>query len=581
MTLKSVAITAICFFAFLPSQAAQNEKSPEETALRDTMSNAFNRADSAAFFVAVKKLQDYLLEHDDLHGYYTQRCNEIVFQLNRQNIYEAYKLSIKLSHELRERKLERELYMPLNMMGHIYRYCGNEELARKCFHEVLNRMKAEGYEESMPPIYMNLVHLETDKNPEEALRLLEEAARVADSTGRKRNDIDTYRAIYAFRTGDMKAFYKGYQDYQKLLSQGLNSVHGPTLEAYYLLSQGDVEGAVNLIKERVGAEKGYATQAFIYEYAGDWENACRAIKLERAVTDSVNSVILSNSMQGIQHELELYEAERTAARLYIISLAVVVASLLILLAMLVVYSIKRRRHIKELKEARDQALESDRMKTAFIGNISHEIRTPLNIISGFTQVLSNSDTVLTEEERGNIAHMMMNNANLITSLVDELLDLSMTDSQVIPDRSDKVNCNELCREVIRANEYVKKAGVQMLLKSEIAESYELLTNRATLRKVLDAVVNNAAKNTEKGVICVMVRQEPSHMAFIVEDTGCGVPEGEAEHIFERFEKLDTFKTGLGLGLSLARTLMERLGGKIYLDTTYKGGARFVIEAPIP
>jgi hypothetical protein len=122
MTLKSVAITAICFFAFLPSQAAQNEKSPEETALRDTMSNAFNRADSAAFFVAVKKLQDYLLEHDDLHGYYTQRCNEIVFQLNRQNIYEAYKLSIKLSHELRERKLERELYMPLNMMGHIYRY---------------------------------------------------------------------------------------------------------------------------------------------------------------------------------------------------------------------------------------------------------------------------------------------------------------------------------------------------------------------------------------------------------------------------------------------------------------------------
>ena len=245
------------------------------------------------------------------------------------------------------------------------------------------------------------------------------------------------------------------------------------------------------------------------------------------------------------------------------------------------YSYKRRRHIKELKKARDQALESDRMKTAFIGNISHELRTPLNIISGFTQVLSDRHTEVSDAERLNIANMMMTNANLITSLVDELLDLSLTDSQSVPERNDEVDCNELCREVMAANKDVKKEGVVMHLRSQIADDDRLLTNRAMLRKVLGAVVNNAAKNTDKGEICIIVRREPSCMEFAVEDTGCGIPEGEEEHIFERFEKLNTFKTGLGLGLSLARTLMERLGGRIYLDTTYKGGARFVIEVPIP
>ena len=161
--------TVVMLLSIINIHAANDYKeTPEYLALRDSMHHAFNDADSARFFHHVKVLQDYLLEKDDLHAYYTQRCNEIVFLLNQQSIIEAYKLATTLSQELLQRKLDKEMYMAYNMMGHIYNYSGNLENAKQCFWEVIRRMEKAGYEESIPPIYMNLVNVEMSQNhPEE------------------------------------------------------------------------------------------------------------------------------------------------------------------------------------------------------------------------------------------------------------------------------------------------------------------------------------------------------------------------------------------------------------------------------
>ena len=140
-------VLVMLMLAVLPTKAADSnsyKESKEYLTLRDSMHHAFNDADSARFFVAVKKLENYLLKQDDLHAYYTQRCNEIVFHLNRQNVFEAYKLATELSKELAERKLDKEMYMAINMMGHIYNYSGNKESAKKCFWEVIRLMEREG-----------------------------------------------------------------------------------------------------------------------------------------------------------------------------------------------------------------------------------------------------------------------------------------------------------------------------------------------------------------------------------------------------------------------------------------------------
>ena len=563
-------------------RAAEVDKNDlEYQMLRDSMTYAFNTGDSTRFFVAVGQLEQYLLRHDDLHGYYTQRCNEIVFLLNHKSIFEAYKLSMQLSKELRQRKLDSELYMAINMMGHIYKYCGNDNMARQNFREVLRLMEKYGYYESMPPIYMNLVQVEADNNPKEALRLMETAARLADSVGRRRFDIDAYRTIYAFKTGDMAAFMKGYQAYKEGKEKGQTSVHGLALEAYYLLSQGDVKGAIEKTKERQSPVEAYDAQTFIYESVGDWKGAYEALQHKVEASDSVNSAILINSMQGIQNELAVYEAERMASHQRFISLVAMVVSMIVIIAVLFVYSFNRRRYIRQLREARDRALESDRMKTAFISNISHEIRTPLNIISGFMQVMNSQESDLSPNERMHITSMIIQNTNLITQLVDELLDLSIIDSSSKPEQNDQVRCNDLCREVLSANQNLKSAKVEMLFESDFDDHFEILTNRGMLRKILNALLDNAVKYTSEGQVRFMVRQQPSSIAFVVEDTGCGIPLSEAERIFERFEKLDAFKSGLGLGLSLARTLAQLLGGSLTLDTSYANGARFVVQVPLP
>ena len=116
------------------------KQSKEYLTLRDSVHHTFNSGDSARFFKAVSALEDYLSRQGDVHVYYTQRCNEIVFELNRQRIFEAYKLATQLSRELTEKKLDKEMYMAINMMGHIYNYCGDKKSAKQCFWDVIRRL---------------------------------------------------------------------------------------------------------------------------------------------------------------------------------------------------------------------------------------------------------------------------------------------------------------------------------------------------------------------------------------------------------------------------------------------------------
>ena len=569
----------ICLLSLaIPSVAQSDKNDPEYQALREAMTKSFNAADSANFFKAVHRFEDYLLSKNDIHGYYTQRCNEIVFLLNRKNVFEAYMRSIRLSKDLRSQHLDSEMYMAKNMMGHIYNYCGNTKKALQCFREVIEMQEKEGYTESMSAIYMNMVSILIDDDPEEADRLLEKALEFANDSARI-VDINAYSTIVAYKRGDMPAFLEGYAKYKEAEKRGYSSVHAYSLEINYLLSQKKVDEAITIAKSYLGSE-GADIICKIYESEGDWKNAYHSLKLNMQTTDSINAEILSNSVQGLQNELELFEVEREVSSHRIISLAMISVSMLVTVLVLLFYSITRRKLIRELKEARDHALESDRVKSAFISNISHEIRTPLNIISGFVQVMSDSKNELTHEEQLKITHMMQHNTDLITTLVDELLDLSINDSTGKVQLSDTITCNDFCAEVIEANKKKANENVVISLDSAVDNHYQLKTNRGFLRKILQALLDNACKYTEKGSVTLQVEHHPSSIVFAVQDTGIGVPRSEAERIFERFEKLDTFKAGLGLGLSLARTLAQRMGGTLKLDTTYTSGARFMLELPL-
>ena len=547
-------------------------------ALRDSMSRAFNTGDSAHFFSAIKNLEDYLLSQDDLHNYYTQRCNEIVFLMNRQKIWEAYKAARQLSKELRERGLDKEMYMAINMMGHIYRYCGNFDAAKKAFREVIALMEKYGYYESMPPIYMNIVNVEMGDDPIEAIEMLNRASEIAKKYSPERVfDIETRRILSYYNLGDTEKFEEGYKNYKEGVKNGLSSVHGRTIEIYHEAYLGNIDKAIEMAHAEMG-EQGTDIITNLYKNAGMWKEAYESLRKEKASDDSINNVILSNNMQGIQDEIRIFEMERESAKNRMIGMSAVIVLLLLLIGALTYIVISRRRHERQLKEAYEHALESDNMKTAFIRNINHEVRTPLNIISGFAQVISDPNIDMSVEERQNISQMVLKNTNLITSQFDEMIELSLNENSGEAVKTEDLDVTQALADIINEHKEKVSNGVDLHLHSMLPEGFTTQINKKMLYRMVNILLDNAIKNTTSGYIIVKADADDKHLKITVEDTGCGIAPEEADRIFERFVKLDKFKEGLGLGLTLCKMLAHRIGGDVVLDTTYAGpGARFVIS----
>ena len=176
--------------------------------------------------------------------------------------------------------------------------------------------------------------------------------------------------------------------------------------------------------------------------------------------------------------------------------------------------------------------------------------------------------------------MMQKSANQVTKLIDEIIGLSLIETTSAMEKNDHVKIGSLLQDIV--DEYRGQATMEteMKVENQLTADFTLLTNKAMLRRVLAALVENATKYTEKGSITLRATSADDTLTIQVEDTGCGIPAKEAEHIFERFVKLDSFKEGIGLGLSLSRKLVEQMGGTVRLDTTYTAGSRFTVTMPI-
>ena len=573
---------AIMLLVGLSPLHAENDykQTPEYKALSDSMTFAFNDGDSARFFPALSRLEDYLLKQNDLHAYYTQRCNEIIFLMNRQRILEAFKLARQLSQELRERKLDKEMYMAYNMLGHLNRYCGNKEAAKRNFNIVIEMMEKEGYYESMPPIYTNIANVEMSDDPEEARRLLDKALEISMKYAPERVfDIETRKTLSYFNGGNIPKFLEGYKKYREGIGEGKSSVHGRSMDIYYEACMGNTDKAIEMAREQLGDDSHQAVTK-VYEMAGRWKEAFESLRKEVQDNDSIVNVVLLNSMEGYRSELRLYDMERQTAKARTITMGIIIALLLALVCALGYIMFSHRRHMKQLKRAYEHALESDKMKAAFIQNMSHEVRTPLNVISGFAQVLANPELSGNVERRMDMAQMMLKNTRIITNQIDAMLELAVNETSGLAPKEDTVRLNSVLKDIIQENEPGLHPGVTFRLDSALADDYCLKTNLSMLKRMMNALLDNAVKNTTKGQITVRTSADEESLTLTVEDTGCGIPAAEASRIFERFFKLDSFKAGLGLGLPLCRMIATRLGGSIRFDDEYQNGARFVVILPL-
>ena len=310
---------------------------------------------------------------------------------------------------------------------------------------------------------------------------------------------------------------------------------------------------------------------------------------DKRLIDAINAELKKMEAEGIVDEIY---GQEVAERFGDIKIPMWVWWLLtgLVFLFMVVYVVNKNRYNRRLQSANAQlqknnkalqlatarAEESTRMKSIFIKQISHEIRTPLNIICGFTQVLTTTDAELDKAEKRDMSVQIIDNAERITGLVNKMLALAEINSSVVLEREDHTSAAVIAQEAIKAAGINKASHVQFNLVKLFGAEQLFDTHLRSAVLALQQLLDNAKKFTEQGQVTLKISNHEGQACFVVEDTGTSIPVYQAERIFDEFVQLDEYSDGTGIGLSIARSLARRLGGDIVLDTTYTGGARFVM-----
>jgi PAS domain S-box-containing protein len=231
---------------------------------------------------------------------------------------------------------------------------------------------------------------------------------------------------------------------------------------------------------------------------------------------------------------------------------------------------------QRLKEETARAEDSGRLKAAFLANMTHEIRTPLNAIVGFSDILQ---MVETQEERREFIRIIRNNCDMLLRLINDILEASSM-GQSLAIKPEELDLSQAFNDICQILEQrVQEPGIEFI-KDNPYDSYPAYLDRGRLQQVLTNFVTNAVKYTKQGHIKVGYREKDGGLLFYCEDTGTGIPKDKQAQVFERFIKLNDFVQGTGLGLSICKSICERCGGKIGVESEGEGhGSTFWIWTP--
>ena len=236
---------------------------------------------------------------------------------------------------------------------------------------------------------------------------------------------------------------------------------------------------------------------------------------------------------------------------------------------------KRRDDEQALIEAKQRAEESDRLKSAFLANVSHEIRTPLNAIVGFSEVIAHTES---ECEREEYLDIVKANSNLLLHLINDILDLSRIESGKMEFIDENIQMDELCEELRQMHQMRIKNDVKIIFERPAA-SLTIVSDSHRLRQLYSNLISNAIKYTEKGAITFGYKLKGDMMEGYVRDSGSGIPAEKLNNVFGRFEKLDLLKQGFGLGLSICKSILDKMGGEIWVESELGVGSCFYFLIP--
>nr|WP_278704726.1 HAMP domain-containing sensor histidine kinase [Bacteroides intestinalis] len=325
--------------------------------------------------------------------------------------------------------------------------------------------------------------------------------------------------------------------------------------------------------------------ARLYTKRGRAKEACEIFQDINAARNSINARNYSSQINLLRtiYQVDRLEMdnqnERNRLLFYSIMGCILILSISIA-SVLYIRKINKRLIASRLKleKARQIAENSIRTKSVFLSNMSHEIRTPLNALSGFSAILTDANIDISTRQQCN--EIIQQNSDLLLKLIDDVVDLSSLEIGKMQFLFANNNAVAICRNVVDTVEKIKQTSASVLFQTSL-ENLEIYTDEARLQQLLINLLINATKFTTEGSITLSLEKQSEEVAlFAVSDTGCGIAPEKQGAIFNRFEKLNENAQGSGLGLSICQLIVERFGGKIWIDPEYKNGSRFLFTHPI-
>ena len=414
--------------------------------------------------------------------------------------------------------------------------------------------------------------------------------------------LNIYRAFVLEKTGQSEAAAEAYQTF--LTSDYAKSDDGKVDACEYLIAAQRFNEAADNLKEidrmmdkwgyklSLDNIQGYLLPKYVSNVgAGRRDSAyavaaqiCAALDSALSWQKTDDAAELAAIYDTQQKEMKIAQQEKDLAVQKLMAIVIVLGLIIVFFIIYAFYRMNTIRRLAaknaQLKIANTRAEESSKMKTDFIQQISHEFRTPLNILNGFTQILTAPDMVLQNEEKADIQQRISESTARITSLVNTMLELSDANSHQVIERSDDVAALMIASQAAQNAGVLQDTQFKFDMQTDAQAETIVHTSQQSATRALTLLLDNARKFTKEGEVRLRIEKKVKTIDFIVEDTGIGVPAEEAEHIFEEFVQLDSYYDGTGIGLTVARSIVRRLGGDIVLDTSYTSGARFVMTLPV-
>lgn len=367
-------------------------------------------------------------------------------------------------------------------------------------------------------------------------------------------------ARYLVATGEHEAALTAYNDFLQTEYARINhNIYKEALleKADLLVKMGNKEEAYG----QYGKVFSYIKTSFEKNYPKEIDRLCTRFQADQLAYQNERDRIVS-------------------MRFY---LAGIIVSVLFLIFLLVlgwkkIFRLKRSQMRQEAMK--EKAVQAIQRKNMFLSNMSHEVRTPLNAIVGFSAVLTDEDESFDDESRREFSEIIKVNSFQLLKLINDILDFSDFENDNITFNIRTHDAVKLCNEVVETVMASRKLEVEMRFDTDLSVLM-LDTDDARLRQVLINLLVNATKFTEQGSIVLELKMVDAGTAlFSVTDTGCGIPPEKQHLIFERFEKLNDFVQGSGLGLSICQLIVKYMNGKLWVDSGYTRGARFCFTHPL-